>query len=99
MKTEHSLAQLCATLEVTASGYHAWIKAQPSARAQQLAKQGQCHGIKRIARLMKQAGLRGLCPKRFVPRTTASDHDQPVTPTVWPLFLRPLVRIKSGSAT
>jgi transposase InsO family protein len=107
MKPDHSLAQLCATLEVTASGYHAWVKAPPSARAQQdaallphlqaihtrhkgrygaprlqdaLAKQGQHHGTKRIARLMKQAGLRGLCPKRYVPRTTDSDHDQPIAP-------------------
>ncbi len=29
-------------------------------------------------RLMQQAGLRGHGPKRFVPRTTDSDHDQPV---------------------
>jgi transposase InsO family protein len=105
MKAQHSIALLCATLEVTDSGYHAWVKALPSARAQQdaalrpkiqaihahhkgrygapriqdaLAKQGQCHGTKRIARLMKQINLRGLCPKRFVPRTTDSDHDQPI---------------------
>lgn len=45
-----------------------------------LAKAGQRHGTKRIARLMRQEGLRGLCPKRFVPQTTASDHDQPIAP-------------------
>ena len=33
MKTEHSIAQLCAALDVTRSGYHAWVKAAPSARA------------------------------------------------------------------
>jgi putative transposase len=43
-----------------------------------LARQGQRHGTKRIARLMKQAGLLGRSPKRYVPRTTDSDHDQPV---------------------
>ncbi len=43
-----------------------------------LARHGQSHGTKRIARLMQQAGLRGHGPKRFVPRTTDSDHDQPV---------------------
>lgn len=45
-----------------------------------LAKTGQRHGTKRIARLMRQEGLRGLCPKQFVPRTTDSDHDQPIAP-------------------
>lgn len=105
MKAEHSIALLCATLEVTDSGYHAWSKAPPSARQQQdaqllpqiqalhaqhkgrygapriadaLTKAGRRHGTKRVARLMKQAGLRGLCPRGFVPRTTDSDHDQPI---------------------
>jgi transposase InsO family protein len=107
MKTEHTIAQLCATLEVSASGYFAWVKAPASQREQQdaellphiraihaqhkgrygapriqdaLAKQGRHHGTKRVARLMKQAGWRGLCPKCFVPRTTDSDHDQPIAP-------------------
>ncbi len=107
MKTEHSLAQLCAAFDVTRSGYHAWESAEPSARAQadaalsvqiqtvyerhrgrygspriqqELTAQGQRHGQKRIARLMQAAGLRGRCPRRFVPRTTDSAHDQPVAP-------------------
>ena len=46
----------------------------------QLTRQGMKHGCKRIARLMRQAGLRGLSPKRYVPRTTQSDHDQPIAP-------------------
>ena len=46
----------------------------------ELAAQGQRHGTKRIARLMKQARLRGLCPRRFVPCTTHSRHDQPIAP-------------------
>jgi len=46
----------------------------------QLTKQGLKHGCKRIARLMRQAGLRGLSPKRYVPQTTQSDHDQPIAP-------------------
>ena len=45
-----------------------------------LARQGQHPGRKRIARLMKQEGLRGLCSRRFVPRTTQSGHDQPIAP-------------------
>ncbi len=107
MKTEHSVAQLCAALDVPRSGYHAWQTAGPSARAatdvalradiqaihaahrgrygapriaQALRQRGQRHGTKRVARLMRQEGLRGRCARRFVPRTTASDHDQPVAP-------------------
>lgn len=107
MKAQHPIAQLCAALEVTSSGYHAWVKAAPSARRQQdaallpqieaihalhrgrygaprireaLARQGRRHGTKRVARLMKQAALRGLGPKRFVPCTTQSQHDQPIAP-------------------
>lgn len=107
MKAEHELSALCAALDVTRSGYHAWVQAGPSARAQadaallpkirelhrghkgrygaprirhELAEQGMKHGCKRIARLMRQAGLRGLSPKRYVPGTTQSDHDQPIAP-------------------
>lgn len=46
----------------------------------ELAAQGQRRGQKRIACLMRAAGLRGRCPRRFVPRSTDSDHDQPITP-------------------
>ena len=54
---------------------------------EELADQGARHGGKRIARLMKVAGLRGLCSRRFVPRTTHSDHDQPIAPNL--LAVRP----------
>lgn len=107
MSAEHSLAMLCAVFDVTDSGYHAWVKAQASARERtdaqllpriravhtqhqgrygapriqaELAAQGQQHGCKRIARLMKAAGLRGLCARRYVPQTTDSDHDEPIAP-------------------
>lgn len=46
----------------------------------ELAAQGDRHGCKRIARLMRGGGLQGLCSRRFVPRTTQSDHDQPIAP-------------------
>jgi transposase InsO family protein len=105
MKAQHSIAQLCATLGVRASGYYAWVKAPASQRAAQdatlgaeiqalharhrgrygapriraaLAQQGESHGTKRIARLMKPAGLRGQSPKRYVPHTPQSHHDQPI---------------------
>jgi putative transposase len=48
----------------------------------ELAAQGDRHGGKRIARLMQAAGLRGLCSRRFVPRTTQGDHDQPLAPNL-----------------
>jgi len=107
MKAEHTVADLCATFEVSRSGYYAWQAAGPSARAQadaalladvqaihaqhhkrygaprigqELKKRGQRHGTKRIARLMRADGLRGRCARRYVPRTTDSDHDQPIAP-------------------
>ena len=48
----------------------------------ELADQGSRHSVKRIARLMKAAGLQGLSPKRFVPQTTDSDHDEPIAPNL-----------------
>ena len=45
-----------------------------------LAQEGRRHGTKRIARLRQQAGWRGRCPKRYVPRTPDSDPDQPLAP-------------------
>ena len=41
---------------------------------------GRCHSRKRIARLMRAAGLRGKCPRRFVPLTTQSGHAEPIAP-------------------
>lgn len=107
MKTQHSLAALCAALDVTRAGFHAWTQCPPSVREQtdaalqtqiraihathrgrygaprihaELRALGQRHGRKRIARLMRLAGLRGLCCRRFVPRTTDSRHTHPIAP-------------------
>ena len=107
MKTQHSLAALCAALDVTRAGYHAGVRRPPSVHAQtdavlqaeiralhathrgrygaprihaELQARGQRHGRKRIARLLRQAGLRGLCARRFVPRTTDSRHAHPIAP-------------------
>jgi transposase InsO family protein len=46
----------------------------------ELRARGQCHGRKRIARLLRHAGLSGQRPRRFVPRTTDSAHTQPLAP-------------------
>ena len=48
----------------------------------ELAGQGERHGCKRIARLMQADGLRGRGSRRFVPRTTQSEHDQPIAPNL-----------------
>ena len=109
MRTGHSVAGLCAALDVKRSGYYAWAKAGAGARQREdadllpeiravherhhgrygapriwrdLAAQGHRHGRKRIARLMRAAGLQGLCARRFVPRTTQSDHAQPIAPNL-----------------
>lgn len=46
----------------------------------ELRKRGHCHGRKRVARLMRAEGIRGLCQRRFVPKTTDSRHDHPIAP-------------------
>lgn len=107
MKPAHSLAALCATFNVTRSGYQAWEQREPSVRARadaqlqsaivaihathrgrygaprihaELRAQGQRHSCKRIARLLRRAGLRGRCARRYVPRTTDSCHAHPIAP-------------------
>jgi transposase InsO family protein len=45
-----------------------------------LRRQGWRCGKNRVARLMRQHGLRARQKRRFVPRTTQSDHDQPIAP-------------------
>jgi transposase InsO family protein len=81
--TEPSVrAQTDAALRPQIQALHAQHKGRYGAPRIQdaLAKQGQRHGTKRIARLMRQEGLCGLGAKRFVPQTTDSDHDQPIAP-------------------
>ncbi|MCE9611326.1 MAG: IS3 family transposase [Chthoniobacter sp.] len=45
-----------------------------------LAARGHRHGERRIGRLMLAAGLRARSRRRFVPQTTQSRHDGPITP-------------------
>jgi len=45
-----------------------------------LLNQGRRHGRNRIARLMRQQGLVGRQKRRYRPRTTDSNHDQPLAP-------------------
>ena len=46
----------------------------------QLRRAGHAHGRNRIARLMRQQGLRGRAKARFRVRTTDSNHDEPIAP-------------------
>lgn len=55
---------------------------------QALKQQNQCCGRHRVARLMRQVGLRGVQKKAFRPRTTQSDHPLPIAPN----------RLKQGPA-
>ena len=69
MKTQHSMAQLCAALDVTRSGYHAWHKAGASPRQtaditllaevrQIHAEHRQRYGAPRIQRELRHRGQR-----------------------------------------
>jgi transposase InsO family protein len=106
---EFAVAVMCATLEVSVSGYYAWRCRAPSAHEQAdaalsaqiqtvfragrgvygsprvhaaLHRQGHHCGRKRIARLMRAQGLRAARPRRQKPRTTDSQHNQPVAPNL-----------------
>ena len=104
-KADHSVVRLCRLLRVSPSGYYAWKKRAPSARARanlalterirsvhersrgtygsprvhaELRDAGPV-GRKRVARLMRQAGLVGCRPRGFrrttIPAPTASADD------------------------
>lgn len=45
-----------------------------------LQREGHCCGKNRVARLMRQNHLKARQKRRFVPRTTQSDHDLPLAP-------------------
>ena len=47
---------------------------------QALRQQGHRTSRRRVRRLMRQHHLRAQTPRRFVPQTTASRHDQPIAP-------------------
>jgi len=107
LAVEFDVALLCRELRVSRSGYYAWLKREPSARAlanrillamitkaseasrktygspritQALNKQKHPCGRNRVARLMRQVGLRGLQRRGFHPQTTDSDHSLEIAP-------------------
>jgi putative transposase len=109
----HSIATLCRVLDVSPSGYYAWRRRGPSARARQdaalqsrmqqiyresrgtygaprihaeLAATGTRVGRKRVARLLRQAGLRGVSRRKFVRTTVRAPHDRPAPDLVQRAF-------------
>jgi putative transposase len=95
---------MCRVFGVSPSGYYAWAKREPSARAiedarltarirffhvrsrgaygapnilEDLRDEGIRVGKKRVARLMKADGLRGVCRRKFVVTTTRDADAQP----------------------
>jgi len=102
-QAEYPIATMCRLLGVSSSGYHAWVKRQPSRRAEtdaaltvdvraahaasrgtygaprihaELAAKGIRVGRKRVARLMRQAGVAGVSRRRFVTTTVKGDRRQ-----------------------
>ena len=105
-KANHSIVMLCRVLRVSCSGYHAWRKREPSARARadaeltdrirtiheqsrqtygapriqaELAAAGMRCGTKRVARLMRSAGIVG-CHRRRHVVTTVREPSAPSAP-------------------
>jgi putative transposase len=102
-QADYPIATMCRLLGVSPSGYHAWVKRQPSQRTAtdaaltadirvahaasrgtygaprihaELAAQGIRVGRKRIARLMRQAGVAGVSRRKFVTTTVKGNRRQ-----------------------
>lgn len=108
---EHAVSDLCAALDVSRSGYYAWLEQPAGVRAQAnaelvpqiqkvFARHRGCYGsprvcaslrqqgvrcnLKRVARLMREQGLRAIRTKRYRVRTTDSQHAGPIAPNLLP---------------
>lgn len=106
---EYAVETMGRALGVSVSGYYAWCKREPSARAQSdeellkhiraiyqasrglygsprihaaLQQAGVRCSRKRVARLMREAGLHSQRRVRRRVRTTDSDHNRPVAPNL-----------------
>jgi len=108
LSKDYSITELAATLELSASGFHAH---RHQGRGRRLREDAQLRplleraflqsrrtygsprlrielghrcGKNRVARLMRQAGLRAKQKRRFGPRTTDSDHRQKIAQNLLP---------------
>jgi len=102
-QADYPIATMCRLLGVSSSGYHAWVKRQPSRRSTadaeltakirtvhtasrgtygaprihaELVAKGIRVGRKRVARLMRRAGVTGVSRRKFVITTVKSDARQ-----------------------
>jgi len=103
-QAHYPVATMCRVLEVSASGYYAWLKRAPSRRGREdalltnrirwihlrskgtygaprvhaeLADEGAHVGRKRVARLMRAAGLRGVSRRKYFPTTVREPRQRP----------------------
>lgn len=108
-KAAYPVTVLCETLEVSTSGFYAWLSRGKSSRERaneelterivqihresrgsygcpriqiELRYQGQRVSRKRVARLMRKQGIRVRRRRRWVPKTTDSNHSLPVAPNL-----------------
>lgn len=108
-KAEFPIARLCAVLEVSESGYYAWLKREPCTGEVEnanlveqikhtwkrfrgiygapriwieLGKLGVQVSLNRVAKLMRQVGIRGKTARKYRPQTTQSDPTHAVAPNL-----------------
>jgi putative transposase len=116
-QAEHAIATMCRVLEVSTSGYYAWLKRDPSRRVvedaalrdrirffhkrsdrtygsprifKDLKEEDEARlGRKRVARLMREDGLRGVCRRKFRKTTVRDRNARPAPDLVDRNFVAP----------